>query len=511
MSASRTQKATKSMSANGIYYIINIILGLLNRRFLILIMGIDYQGVNGLFSSVLSVLELAELGIGTAIIYHLYKPLAEDDKEEIKSIMHFYKKCYTVIALVVTVIGVLLSINIEFFVGKTNLDLNLRVVFLLMLADVVGTYTFAYKRSILYADQKNYVVANVNTVFVVVYNFLQLVVLFLTHNYYLYLLVKFLTRLGSNVIINIIVNKEYPFLKGEARPLKPEILFDIKQKVKGLMCHKIGTFVVNGTDNIFISKLINLATVGIYANYNYVITAVNSLLNTMIDGATGSVGNLLVKSDQKHSLNVFKEMNLLNLLISTTAISIFSVAVDDFITIFFGGQYLIGRLVLAVVILNMICNNQRRVWGIMKTAAGIQYEDRWVPIYESIVNIVMSYILFQKFGFAGIFMGTLFTQLGVFFYTYPILIWGRVLGKNYLSYITYLLELFVFQILIVAACYYLSLFIVLNNVFVDMIIKALIALALSFIAFTVVFFHTDSYKNLLNRLKGIINVKRIAR
>ena len=122
MIENRTQKATKSMITSGIYYITNILLGLLNRRFLILIMGIDYQGVNGLFTSVLSVLEMAELGIGTAIIYHLYKPLAENDINQIKSIMHFYKKCYTIIALVIGIIGCILCVNIEFFVGTTELE-----------------------------------------------------------------------------------------------------------------------------------------------------------------------------------------------------------------------------------------------------------------------------------------------------------------------------------------------------------------------------------------------------
>ena len=509
MIENRTQKATKSMITSGIYYITNILLGLLNRRFLILIMGIDYQGVNGLFTIVLSVLEMAELGIGTAIIYHLYKPLAENDINQIKSIMHFYKKCYTIIALVIGIIGCILCVNIEFFVGTTELELNLRLVFLLMLADVIGTYTLAYKRSILYADQKNYIVANVNTCFVVAYNIFQLLILFLTKNYYLYLLVKVILRVGANIIVNIIVNNQYKYLKdNSADPLSKDILSDIVRKVKGLMCHKIGTFVVNGTDNIFISKLVDLTTVGVYANYNYVISAVNSLLNQIIDGATGSIGNLLVKSDRIHRLEVFKEMNLLNLLFSTTAISIFAVAIDDFISVFFGSQYSLEQKVLIVLLVNMIFTNQRRVWGTLKTAAGIQYEDRWVPVFESVINLIMSYSMFKVFGLAGIFIGTIFTHMGVFLYTFPVLVGKRLFETEYKDYLLYMTPIVIYQTVIVFMSFFEINMLFVKNHFISMILKSCLAVMLSGISFLVVFSRKQEFKNLFERFRRLVYGKK---
>lgn len=509
MNDSRTIKATRSMVANGIYYVVNILLGIVNRKFLIFFLGIDYQGINGLFTSVLSILELAELGIGTAIIYHLYKPLAEDDTEQVKSIMHFYKKCYTFIAVTIAFIGGVLCVNIEFFVGTTELAINLKAVFLLMLADVIGTYTFSYKRSILYADQRNYLVANVNTGFTVCYNIAQILLLFAVKNYYLYLAVKLILRILSNVIINIVVNNRYPYLKGERpKKLEKEILADIIQKVKGLMCHKIGTFVVNGTDNIFISKFIDLAAVGVYANYNYVITAVNSLLNQIIDGAAGSVGNLLVVSDREHRLSVFKELNLLNLFVSTSALSIFSVAVDDFISLIFGSQYRIDRFVLAVLLVNMICTNQRRVWGMMKTAAGIQYEDRWIPLYESVVNLLMSYLLFIKFGLAGIFMGTAYIHLGVFFYTFPILVSKRLFETKYVDYLIYMGKMLCFQMIVIFVSFLLINKIDFNSDWISMIVKSFIAGIWSVVMFLIVFRKKMEFKALEMRLKRVANAKQ---
>ena len=499
----RTLKATLSMGANGIYYIVTILLGLLNRRCLIYIMGIEYQGVSGLFTSVISILELAELGIGTAIIFHLYRPLAENDIEMIKSIMAFYKKCYTYI--VIAFIGILLSFKIDFFVGTTDLKLNMRAVFLLMLADIIGSYTFAYKRSILYADQKNYVVANINTCFTVGYNIIQIIVLYLTRNYYFYLMIKACLRIGANIAVNIIVNRQYPYLKKQSSaPLNNHILQDIALKVKGLLCHKIGTFIVNGTDNIFISKLIDLAAVGVYANYHYVINAVNSLLNQMLDGATGSVGNLLIKSESGHRLDVFKQMNLLNTLLSTAAISIFSAAVDDFISLFFGAQYSLPYFVVAVLVVNMICTNQRRVWGIMKSAAGIQYEDRWVPLYESIINLIMSYLFFRVFGFGGIFIGTLFTHIGVFFYTFPILVGKNLFKMKYQSYIFYMAKLVLFQFVLAFWGFFVGCIVVANK-WIAIIVKTFIAGVSSLAAFWIVFHQEAEFKALLERIERLIN------
>ena len=273
------------------------------------------------------------------------------------------------------------------------------------------------------------------------------------------------------------------------------------------MCHKIGTFVVNGTDNIFISKFIDLATVGIYANYNYVITAVNSLLNTIIDGATGSVGNLLVRSEKEHQYKVFKEMNLLNLFISTSAISIFSVAIEDFISLFFGEQYTLQQLVLTVIIFNMMLNNQRRVWGIMKTAAGIQYEDRFIPLYEAVINLIMSWFLFKFFGLSGIFMGTIFTQLGVYFYTFPVLVAKNLLGISYYAYMAYIGKFIAFQAAVVALNYSVISQIHVMNRLLSMGIKAFSSGISSMIIFLIVFSKSQEFKDLFRRLGGLINAK----
>lgn len=436
MENSRTKNSTYSMLACMIYYIVNILFGLLNRRMLISILGIDYQGVNGLFGSVLNLLSIAELGIGTAIIYHLYKPLAEHDKEKIGSIMQFYKKCYTGIAVVMFVVGSLLSIRIDFFVNECSLPLNLHIVYFLMLADSIATYTFAYKRSILYADQKNYVVAIINTSFVLLYNIAQIAILYITNDYYYYLTVKLLFRVIENVSINIYVNKKYRYLSAKTYPpISKEVLADIILKIKGLLFHKISTFIVNGTDNILISKFLGLSLVGIYSNYYYVISSLNAILQQAFDGITGSVGNLIATSERTKRLSVFGELNSINTLLSALFVNVLLVSINPFVSLVFGSEYLLDNVTLIVLAINMVFTNQRRVFGVFKSAAGIQYEDRYVPVVESIVNIGMSLILLHFFGIVGVFLGTLISQLCDFSYTFPVFVYGKVLGGSFGEYI----------------------------------------------------------------------------
>lgn len=504
MRNSRTRNSTYSMLACVIYYSANILFGLANRKFLISILGIEYQGVNGLFGSVLNMLSIAELGIGTAIIYHLYRPLANGNKEMVGSIMHFYKNCYRGIALVMLTVGMILSVKLDFFVTASSLPVNIHIVYYLMLADVIATYTFAYKRSILYADQKNYIVAIINTFFVVCCNIVQVGILYWTKDYYLYLSVKLGLRLLENISINIYVSKHYAYLSAKKYPkIAKDLLKDIIQKIKGLLFHKIGTFVVNGTSNILISKFLGLALVGIYSNYYYVISAINSVLQQAFDGTTGSVGNLLATEDSSKRLSVFEELNGINTLFSAIAVNMLFVLINPFIKTIFGDEFVLNHTIVILLVLNMIFTNQRRVFGVFKAASGIQYEDRYVPIAESLTNIIISVILLFKFGLAGIFVGMLVAQCCVYLYTFPILIYRNVMEKSITDYTKYLLFVFSFHIISLSSVSWVF-HVFIEETIMNYAIKGCVACIQTILIFYVFWHNTDSYQHMLNRIKLII-------
>lgn len=502
-SKSRTRNSVYGMSSAVGYYIVNIVMGLANRKVLISMMGIDYQGINGLFASILTVLGVAELGIGTAIIYNLYRPIANNDIVSITSIMHFYKKCYTWIAVGMSIVGAVISFKLDFFVQETSIPVNLQVIFLLVLADIIATYTFAYKRSILFADQRNYIVSIINTIFVLCINVTQIAILFYTHNYYYYLCSKFVFRLIENIVINIIVNNLYPFLCGkDILPISKDILQDIKIKVKGLLFHKIGTFLVVGTDNILISKFISLSVVGIYSNYFYVISSVNAILQHAFDSITGSVGNLITSLEEEKKMKVFKELNLLNILFSSVCVNLVFVLTTPFIEIVFGNKFTLSTEIMFALIINMVLTTQRLVFGIFKTAAGIQYEDRLVPLFEAAINLICSLLLLHWLGLIGIFMGTtvsLFTQYG---YSFPKFIFKRVLNGTYSQYVKYVLSVFLFYLLS-SSSIYLSTYWIKGNTYIIFIEKLFVTSIMSVLVFIVCYHKSQSFSYIMQRLNKI--------
>lgn len=247
-----------AMIANGA----NIILGFVVRAIFVRTLGAEYLGLNGLFGNIISMLAIAELGIGSAIIYHLYKPVADNNVDKIKKLMAFYKKCFNIIALIVFIAGLAVMPFLNNLVGENNIEGSIHFYFLLFLIDSVSSYLLIYKRSIIQANQKNYIINMIEFVYVISLNIFRIIVLKLTNNYVVYLSVSIALRILENLVISFIANKLYPYIKEKTDgKLDDETLFDIKKKVKALMFHKVGNFVVTGTDNILISKFLGIVTV----------------------------------------------------------------------------------------------------------------------------------------------------------------------------------------------------------------------------------------------------------
>jgi len=288
---------------------ITIIIGFVAQRIFIQTLGTEYLGINGLFTNILSMLGIVELGLGSAIIYHLYKPIAEENKEEIKSLMLFYKMGYRAIGFIIAMIGLLIIPFLPLIVGKITISENITYIYFLFLMDIVASYLLTYKRSILYANQKTYIVNLVHIGYLIIMNVMQLTFLVLTKNYILYLWIKIICRILENIVITLIANHMYAYIKEKkVKKLSKKVRKSIFMKVKGLVYHKIGTFIVLGTDNIIISSFLCVTTVGLYSNYNLIIQALNNLFSQIFNSITASVGNLLVEEDKKKSYQVYKNI-----------------------------------------------------------------------------------------------------------------------------------------------------------------------------------------------------------
>ena len=416
----RTTKSVKNILYAMNISIVTILMGLVAQGVFINTLGTEYLGINGLFTSIISVLALAELGLGSAIYYHLYKPVAKNDTGKVRQIIDFYKKGYRLIAAAVFALGLLFVPFLSAIVGNVNISESIYIIYLLFLFDVVASYLLTYKRAVLYVDQNSHIISSVHLAYLIVLNALQIAILILTGNFYLYLIIKIVMRLVENVVLTVISNKKYPYLKGATTAkLDATTKADIYKKVRGLSYHKVSSYIVLGTDNIIISLFLGVAVVGLYSNYLLVTTAILMLMGQAFIAITASVGNLLVDNNTTKSYGVYKKIRFINFWLACFATTSILVIMNSFITLWIGPQYLLPIGVLVAICLNLYLTMIRSSMGSFKEAGGIFHEDRFVPVVESIANLIFSIVFLKLFGLAGVFLGTACSTLILHLYSYP--------------------------------------------------------------------------------------------
>ena len=481
------------------------ILKFVSRIVFIKVLSDVYLGVNGLLSNVLGILALAELGIGTAINYSLYKPIAKKNEEKIKSLMLFYKKCYRVIAIVVLILGLGLMPFLSFFIKDTSGIKNLNIIYLIFLANMVIGYLFSYKRTLIIADQKNY---KINP-FIIFYNFLttilQIIVLLCFKNYIIYLLVQTLCIILENLTINRYIDKQYPFLKdiNNSKKIGKKELTEIKTNIKALMLHKIGTYVLTATDNIVISKYIGIVTVGIYSNYVLIHSAISNFIYMFISNTTASLGNLIAEGDVNKRSKIFNEMNFISFyLYGVTSLCLLFVF-NPFIQFVFGIKYLFAFPVVILIVINYYIVGINQVPIIVQSASGTYKYDKFIPLMEAITNLVISIVLVNLIGLPGILIGTLVSYL-LPLITKPYVAYKYVLKKPVK---TYFIEFFK-QLLVLTVSGLIIYFILQFTKKFNLIVQILLSGFISFILPTVVIYimykNKEEFIDFKNRVSSLL-------
>ncbi|MCI8794879.1 MAG: oligosaccharide flippase family protein [Bacilli bacterium] len=502
----RKKNSIKNMLAATSSNIITIIIGLVAQAIFIKILGTEYLGLNGLFSNIITMLGIVELGIGSAIVYNLYKPIADNDYEQIKSLMQLYKKSYHIIAIIVLIIGVSIIPVLPFFIEEVTVPINTNAIYLLFLLEVVFSYLLSYKRSILYANQKNFIVNLVHICYTILMNTFQLLALYIYKNFYIYLAIKILFRIIENIVITFIANKLYPYIKDKnVEKLDKEVEKDIYIKVKGLFFHKIGSFLVSSSDNLVISKMLGIITVGLYSNYYMIINSVQTIFNQLIQSMTASIGNLLVTEKKEKVFDVFLKIRFFNFWIASfSAISVL-IIMESFINIWIGSKYLLPTGVLIVLCFNLYQKLMRNTYLSFKEASGTFHEDRFVPLIESFLNIFFSIILCLKFGLMGIFLGTVVSGLALWCYSYPKYVYKKLFDRSYKEYALSTLGYIMCFIALASISLFLSKIYMLNNPFLEFAKNVGIAVLIPNILIIVIFYKTNNfqyYKNMILKKRG---------
>ncbi|ONI42061.1 hypothetical protein AN396_00380 [Candidatus Epulonipiscium fishelsonii] len=416
----RTNNSLKNMATGLISQGIGLVISFIVRMVFIQTLGTDYLGVNGLFSNILTMLSLAEMGIGSAIIFALYAPLANRDIPKINQLMNFYKKIYMVIGVFVLLAGLCLVPFLEELIKDTPNIPHLKIIYLLFLLQTVSSYFFAYRKSLISADQKTYIMTIYYRIMDIFLRIAQVIMLILTRNYIVYLSLWVGMTILENIVIAYKAHKMYPFLKeAKGHTLDKNTKQEIAQKARALIYYRIGGVLVGGTDNLIISRFVGIAYVGLFSNYVLITQAISGFIGQIFGATTASIGNLNAVEGKDKAFKIYTQMLFFNFWIVTfCSISIWILA-NPFITLWLGPEFLFNPAIVLVIVLNFYLSLSLQTTSIYRSVFGLFIYGKFVPLCQAFVNIVVSIGLAVKFGVIGVFLGTTISTLTTVFFAIP--------------------------------------------------------------------------------------------
>lgn len=408
----RTQNATRNIVFGVILKLYQILLPFAMRTAMIYLMGVEYLGLNSLFTSVLQVLNLAELGVGSAMVYSMYKPIAENDKPMVCALLKLYKKYYFFIGLIIACAGVLLTPLIPKLIsGTIPGQLNIYILYLLNLAATVMTYwLFAYKNSLLQANQRSDIASKITILTTSLQYALQLVVLWLFHDYYLYIIVMLFTQAMANIVTAMAASRLYPDLEPKGS-LPDKTIKTINQRIKDLFTAKLGATIVNSADTIVISAFLGLTVLAMYQNYYFIMSSVMGVLTVVFSSCLAGVGNSMVMESARKNYNDFRVLTFLINWIVTVCMCCFATVYQPFIELWVGKNYIFSEAVVAFFCIYFYLVTMQQVNGMYKDAAGVWHQDRFRPLIAAMVNLLLNLALVRIWGIYAILLSTIISYV----------------------------------------------------------------------------------------------------
>lgn len=490
----RIQNSIKNIFFGLSGQLISLGMGFLVRTVFIYTLGIEYLGVDGLFTSILLMLSLANLGFDTAMIYSLYKPLAEKDIYKIQALMNLYKNAYRIIGLVVLVIGLSLVPFLPYLMnGTTTID-HINIIYLLFLVQSVTSYYFVYKQSIVIADQRNYIISKIHSVFTIIMNLLLILFLVMTENYIVVLIIQITSRIIENAYIANKANQLYPFLKNRNQAkLTKEERKDFYENLYSLFLYKISGVVINGTDNIVISLLAGIRWVGIYANYLLIINTINTLLSYIFHSITASVGNLNTDATVQKKYFIFRVINFANFwFFGFFTICLWNL-LNPFISIWLGEEYVMSMFIVFAILLNFYTAGMQNASTTFRETTGLFKKGKYRPLIAAGINVFVSIMLARYIGIAGVFLGTVISRLSVYFWYDPLVIFKYVFHKSAKSYFTRYISFLVMVGICAIVTDLIGSSYFVENLAVNISFRALICLIIPNVFFFIVYRNSEEF------------------
>lgn len=514
MRIERTKNASRNMVFGLLFKLYTLIVPFIIRTILLYFMGAEYLGLSSLFGSIFSVLNMAELGVGSAMCFRMYRAIAEDDHSSICALMRLYRTYYRVIGLIIALVGLILTPFVPSLINGTAPDgLNIYLLYLINLASTVASYwLFAYKDAVLSAHQRNDVSSKVGMLANTITYTLQIITIVIFHDFYLYFIVAIATRLLANCITAIIATKMYPQYKPEGKMSREEVR-DINKRIYGLFTTKIGNIVTNSVDSIVISAFLGLTLLAIYQNYYYIITAVFGFIEIVYSACLSGIGNSLVLDSKEKNFNDFRVISFLIIWICSFCSCCFLCLFQPFMQIWVGNDLVLEYGIVICIVIYFYTYMINRLIGVYKDAAGIWYKDRFRPLITAGVNLGLNILSVNIMGLYGVVLSTVLSTLLI---SIPWLIhnlFSSVFDKSRIK--SYVMELCKYSVVVIVSCVicFLICELLVFNLWITLIVRLLICFIISNALYIVFFRKTLVFSaaiTLVDRIiKGKIPIKRI--
>mgnify|MGYP001622919297 CR=1 FL=1 len=458
MKIERTKNAGRNIVFGGILKIYQIAIPFLMRTAMIYFMGVQYLGLNSLFTSILQVLNLTELGVGSAMVYSMYRPIAEDDSKTICALMRLYRLYYRIIGIVIAVIGGVLTPFIPYLV-KSDLpsELNIYILYLLNLAATVLSYwLFAYKNALFQAHQRIDITSKITLITNTFQYIVQFIIIIFIKDYYLYVIATLLTQALTNIITAIVATKKYPGYKPQGG-LDHQHVKEINQRIRDLFTSKIGAVIVNSADTVVISAFLGLTMLAIYQNYYFILTSIIGFVTIIFQSCTAGIGNSVIVESKGKNFNDLKKFTFLIAWIAGFCTCCLICLYQPFMKIWVGKDLMLEFPAVICFCIYYFIYEINQLLNTYKDAAGIWHEDRFRPLVTAGANLIMNLIMVQFWGIYGVLLSTVLSML---FVGMPWLLYNlfTVLfdKKDFPEYLGSLLQYIIVVFISCVGCYFIT-------------------------------------------------------
>ena len=407
MKIHRTKNAARNIFFDGLSKLLNMLVPFLMRSVMLHYLGVQYLGLNGLFRSILSFLNLAELGVGSAMVFSMYKPIAEDDTDTICALMKLYQTFYRAIGLFILVIGLALTPFLDVLTkGEVPSDVNLVILFYMNLGNTVLTYwLFAYKNSLLVAHQRTDVGSKISLGIRSLEYAIKIAVLIWLRNYYIYLAVQLCAQILVNLVTSLRVSKLYPNYSPRGR-LPKEKVQDITHRVRDLFTAKFSTVILNSADTLVISSFLGLAVLAIYQNYFFVITSLRYMIEVVIGACIAGIGNSLVTESMEKNYRDLRRFTMLFGWMMGVTTAMLLCLYQPFMYLWMGEENMLGFSFVVCFAVYYYSIGMNKIINMFKDAAGIWHSDRFRPLTSALVNLALNLATVKTLGLYGVLLST---------------------------------------------------------------------------------------------------------